>query len=393
MKKKYYVFGIAAILVAVCLGLFMNRILNKNETSHEDEKNIGEEVLRDEEKEYEKSDALDNENINTASEDQEEKPVLIVMGGDYNGVEISNFETAFENFNGYYAYPREVTVGKFSEKFPEELQEILVYRNDNIEEGNDEWEQYKADYTIVEAESAGDIPFEEIAAACNSISTDMKMIDIDGDGENEYIVDGSMGTGHIRSVNVIKNVDGSWLQIGGSGIFSNEPLGEILEYGNRYYLFLVDNLSYWNDKAEPDWARIAASPIPGQESCWTAVRISREVTDYTPYVVYSDDTQGDIFPLSEKVDLEVFEEENTKKVEIESYSDSWHIEGYRLDLIRGWEGEYNNEDYKLVTATIYSRRAEIGDVVLTILKEDGNEMKIVKIYYLAANYDFQFEDR
>ena len=45
MKKKYYVFGIAAILVAVCLGLFMNRILNKNETSHEDEKNIGEEVL------------------------------------------------------------------------------------------------------------------------------------------------------------------------------------------------------------------------------------------------------------------------------------------------------------------------------------------------------------
>lgn len=109
---------------------------------------------------------------------------------------------------------------EYSDDFPVELQEMLVYQYSGIGDGNNNgWEQYKADCEIITLESSGDIPFEDIVKAADINSNldkiSMQAADIDGDGIDEYVINDSIGRGQLGCIYVVKNVDEKWTLIGG----------------------------------------------------------------------------------------------------------------------------------------------------------------------------------
>lgn len=152
---------------------------------------------------------------------------------------VINFDDVFGSFEIPNDISRDVMVEEYSDNFPMELQEILVSLYDDIDEENDViWQKYEVDSEIISLETCGDIPFEDIANAANVYSNfdkrTMRIVDIDGDGMDEYVINDSIGWGDIGCIYLVKNVDGKWTLIGGGNARYSTDVCTILEYENVY---------------------------------------------------------------------------------------------------------------------------------------------------------------
>ncbi len=307
---------------------------------------------------------------------------------------IINFDDAFGRFEIPSDISRDVVVEEYSDNFPMELQEMLVHLYDDIDEENHaDWKKYEADCEIITLETCGDIPFEDIANAADVYSIidkrSMRIADIDRDGMDEYVINDSIGRGNISCIYVVKNVDGKWTLIGGGNGRYSTDVCTILEYENRYYLLVGENLSYWSDEVEiPNgeyWKHWDSAPW--QADCWNSLKLKKEIISYTPYETYNYLQDDSVDYLS---DVDLISLENNSADEESFGIQHWFINGRTSRLEYGWEEEQAGEKYLYVVSTVDE---ESKDMLLTVLCESGNEKMIVKIYYLVANYNIQFDER
>lgn len=276
-----------------------------------------------------------------------------------------------------YAVPREVAVGDYDERFPEELQQLLVYRYDNIKEGDDAWEVYQADYeeiiegTELYTELYNETTVQNELTANGAHIISLWAVDIDSDGEDEYISKTERGTGGFLDLDVIDCDNGWYITAGG---YSRDVTGveSVLEYEGTYYLLMGSMLACYND------------------SGWMQVGINREITGYTPNEVYSRD--GDDIDYLSAVDLEVLSSNGTGE---RLNFNFWNVGGPVYEAVYVWECEYDGKMYQYAISYEYSRKwyPWHNDAVLTIFeeKEDGS-IEAAKVYYLACNYYLYFDE-
>lgn len=334
------------------------------------------------------------ENSEQSTEDKLSTDIGIEEEIHFEEETITNFDDAFGRFEIPSDISRDVMVEEYVENFPVELQELLVHLYDDIdEENNIDWQKYEADCEIITLETCGDIPFEDIANAVDVYSSidkrTMRIADIDRDGIDEYAINDSIGRGDIGCIYIVKNVDGKWTLIGGGNArYSTDPC-TILEYENRCYLLVGENLSYWSDGVEiPNgeyWKQWDSAPW--QADCWNLLKLKKEIISYTPYETYSYLQDDSVDYLS---DVDLISLENNSAEEESFGIQHWLVNGRTFQLEYGWEKEQAGEKYFYVVSTIDE---ESKDMLLTVLCKRGNEKVIVKVYYLVANYYIQFDER
>ena len=383
MSKILKIFGMSIIVLLAGCSQEGDVILGQNENKFI----LGDDVSGDMISENELS---QNElSLNEVSENEMLEITYYIEPDD-----IINFDVAFETYWGsMYDAPREVTVGDYNDNFPTELQDILIYCNDDIkDERDDYWMQYEADCEEITSKNAGDIPYEEIcAAAYKQPNSCLWVLDIDGDGNNEYAVPDLIGTGQYgSSLTIVKYVDDKWTQIGGHNVLDSTGCMEILNYDNKFYLLMGEILSCWNNDTEiPNLSYWENDLVLGQDPCWYELEIVKTVTNYTPYEMYSN-TQEDSFDYLENINWETIEDINAERVNLNL--STWITNSINFELCYGWEKFNDDEQYLYVVARSYYERTsrEEHDGVLTVLHQTDNGMwEIVKSYYLAANYDIK----
>lgn len=301
---------------------------------------------------------------------------------------IINFDDALGEFEIPSNVSREVVWGEYSENFPVELQEILVHHYDGVDEENDnEWQRYETDCEKITLETCGDIPFEDIVKAAEIYSPidkiSMRIVDIDRDGIDEYVINDSIGRGQLGCIYVVKYVDEKWTLIGGGNARYSTDVCGLLEYKDRYYLLVGEKLSYWRDEVEiPDgeyWEYWDSAPW--QADVWNLLEIEKKITGYTPYETYSY-LQDDSIDYILEMNLISLEDNCSDEENFEAQH--WSINGKTTWPKYGWKQEYAGENYFYVVSAVDE---ESDDMLLTVICEKGDKKLIVKVYYLSANYN------
>lgn len=304
----------------------------------------------------------------------------------YSSDNIVNFKEAIYTFDAYSAprehISREIAVGVYSEKFPESLQEILVYVNDDIPGDEDKaWMEYEADCDKEKVSLEVDpyIAFEDIDALA---------ADIDLDGEKEYIIsflDG--GTAHNICTIVARLIDGEWVQIGGHST-ENSATRALLEWENQYYLLMGDCLTYWNGGEEPNWKE---HPAPGQAECWIRLIIKKTITGYTPLEVYR--LEGEFADFLQNADMTNPEGNSIEDMESSAWA-YWEGEANTFLVRYAWTQGIEGEEYRYIVSEITSGTDYQSDLLLTVCRQrEDKRLEAVALYYLMANYEMEFLEK
>ncbi len=311
--------------------------------------------------------------------------------------DIINSEEAFESYWSVLSeLQRENTIeGGYVDNVPIELQDLLIYCNDGINDERDEyWKEYSVEwgeqFTKITEENKEDYPIEDIIPKLDGCGlydvTDLWVIDIDGDGEDEYFHHESFGTSLGYTYCFHKNIEGVWfstmVHISGNGI-------NILYYQDRYYLLSGGYLTWWNDEVELPWQ---ASGKRGDDPCWNNLWMQDTPVKYIPYEIYSNVQDESIDYLE---DVSFYSREiifnDTEKVEIAPTVWNKDISGPRLFTDCGWKRSYDGEQYLYVlTSYEISRPTYLTDwdrqLIILRQTEDG-AWEIVKVYYLMMIYN------
>ena len=300
----------------------------------------------------------------------------------YSSDNIINYNESIYTFHIPDSISREVVAGKYNELFPSDLQNVLLYLNDDItdEDKDNAWMEYEADceYETVSLEVEGYGTYKNIPALA---------ADIDADGEKEYIFSVSEGgTAHYIRTIVAKSIDGEWLAIGGL-TSENSSVKALLEYENQYYLLMGNNLTFWNNEAEvPDWKN---SLIPGQEECWNTLSIKNIITDYTPMKVYGD-MENEAIDYLESVDF--VNPYNNAAEDIASSSGScWYGKNNSFQARYVWTEMKGEEEYQYIVSEFTGGTNYQDDLLLTVCRcTTTGRLEVVALYYLIANYQMEF---
>ncbi|MDE6530798.1 MAG: hypothetical protein K2K96_08480 [Lachnospiraceae bacterium] len=161
----------------------------------------------------------------------------------------------------------------YVDNIPKELQNLLIYYNDGIEDERDEyWKIYWVDCEQITEENMEDYPIEDIKLDASNV-TYLSVIDIDGDGEDEYFHTVINGTSKWSYLCFHKNIEGVWETI---EVNNAENGNVILYYEDRYYVFSGECLTWWNDEVEIPWQR---SMLIGGDPCWNHLTIEQIPTE------------------------------------------------------------------------------------------------------------------
>lgn len=272
-------------------------------------------------------------------------------------------------------------VGEFCEGFPEELQQLLLNNYDSKTEGDDEWKSYLLqDYEIITDDGASNISFDELESDIGDNYNSLRVVDIDSDGENEYVSIKDVGTAHLTQVDVIKYYDDRWHVIANGTAYSNGAAVGILEYEGDKYILMENVLVCWNseyDSANTD------------DIEWNAMAVNRKVVGYTPNELYS--RGEDSIDYLAGVDLENLKN-NAERYPIGG-SFSGYLGTWFMVAEYDWEAEYNGKTYLYVISNFSNMGGfPQDDYLLTIFEEGDGSMEAVKVYYLKGYYCLTFED-
>ena len=271
----------------------------------------------------------------------------------------------------------EITVEEgYVEGVPTELQDLLIYRYDGVTDERDEyWKEYEAECEEISAEDIEDAP-EYMQGR------DLQIIDIDGDGENEYFWYVSNGTAGRYYIEICKYINGRWKY---SAVGNSYHIA-VLYYEDRYYILCDNVLVWWNDETDlEEFGR--ERDLIDRDLCWSRLVLggTSRPTGYTPHEVYSN-TPDDSIDFLENINWETLEDIDAWKTE---YENIWEFsDGSDIAPRYGWERQYDGERYLYVILSDYDRIHDISsDRVLLIMRRTEGEMwEIVKEYYLAGDY-------
>lgn len=394
MKTKKVTVWTAIISIAVIAVIAVVFATSANIAEHDEQENTntdGEDMTLSADSANDVSNVNNIDNNGQTGEDSAEAVYHI------EGDDIINLEKAFESYKSVLSeLQRENTIeGGYIDNVPIELQDLLIYRNDGINDERDEyWKEYSVEWgeqiIKITEENMEDYPIEGIMQDRDNFDffdvTDLWVIDIDSDGEDEYFHRESFGTSAGYSYCFHKNIEGVWsstmVNISGDGI-------DILYYKDRYYLFSGRYLTWWNDEVELPWQE---SGSRFNDPCWNNLWMEHTPMKYTPYEIFSS-VQDESIDYMEDISFDSIEIifNDTEKVDIAQTG--WN-KGGAPDLITdcGWKRSYNGEQYLYVLTWIYHSRPTYlngwEDKQLIILRqtEDG-AWEIVKVYYLMTKYN------
>lgn len=327
----------------------------------------------------------------------------------FNESLVPNIEEAYRDFTFPEHMSRQITIGNYSEHVPEELQELLVILNGDTEDSQEaDWQRYEAECDVIDwndlHEDTVDAPMEAILQEARmhysfgAITDDVRVLDIDGDGEKEYIFGGWQGTGHYVTLLVLKQSKDGIVELyehvaeHRGGYYS--PKTAVLSYEGIDYLLAGDQLAYFDtdietevqaDLYEEDRMETASS------TDWITVTIDKKAAGYVPYEVYSNAPMIDpAVDYLKDVNLTQLEENDR-----ELYQGTY-LEGY-YDIQDSWEQEYNGECYLYIISEICGAPLRLSDSAydksLMILRDTETGNEVIKVYYLAADYDIELKEQ
>lgn len=379
MKKTFMMWIILAVLCSAC-GAEENTGTNNQDLSSQVSDHISLSA--------EHTVSEDHASENPVSEEEEPETVYMIDKDD-----IVNLEEAFKNWSDIDETQREITIeeGYVENDVPIELQDMMIYCHDGIDDERDEYiREYIVDCEEITEENMDNYPMEEIAWDVNDYQyTDFKIIDLDGDGENEYfhsVPNGNQGRSYLC---FHKKVDDEWIDLTLYGPY-------ILLFDGRYYVWSGNILSCWNNEVETVRSNVAL--IEEDNPCWNRVVLAQFPSEYTLYELYSN-VQDDSIDFLENIslDCEEFEDyinNDIERVKVESseISDNvwWETDRGTINPKYGWERSNNGEQYLYVVTKefIESSYADSCDYQLVIMHQtqDG-AWEIDKVYYLMKGFD------
>lgn len=390
MKKLVLIFLIANVLTVT--GCSKNESAENPETISSAD--IFGEISENTAPEEETSNIAENI-VSTDAASESNETVLDICEDDIinkDGI-LDNFLTTYQDATG------KITVGSYNDLFPVELQDLLIACNSGHDSDID-WEKYTADYDVIAPEDAEDknVPYEEIIAAterCGKCSDNalLSAFDVDADGNDEYWVNDSVGTGWQVRTMIIKNVESEWVVIGGDVGPNDTSIHRILEYEDRYYLLLGNDLAYWNNEIEcPDLSYWERDGILGYDDCWNELETQKKVIGYTPYEIYTG-TQGDTTDYLAGIDLETLKPDDAEDVTINNhYLD---INDFSFSIKDNWLSNGNELYLYIITDIGIGRndKSENDRILFTLRQTEEETWEMVKVYYMAADYDIQLNMR
>lgn len=304
----------------------------------------------------------------------------------YSSDNIVNYDESISAFHAYSNprdnISREIVLGRYSENFPESLQEVLVCVNDDIPENDNAWMEYEAEceHEKITLEIDPYPVFEDVDALA---------VDINSDGEKEYIFSFlDMGTAHYTTTTVAGLIDGEWVEIG--GYTTDYRISALLEWENQYYLLMSDCLTYWNSEAEEpkNWKDY---PAPGQAECWIRLLIEKKVTGYAPLEVYR--LESEFTDYLKNVDLTNLESNGTEDIESSAWA-YWKGEANTFLVRYAWTQRIEGEEYRYIVSEIISGTDYKSDLLLAVCRQTKDErMEVIALYYLMANYEIEFSEK
>lgn len=323
---------------------------------------------------------------NLISENEESEVVYYIEEDD-----IVNLQEAFANWSDIDDIQREINMDTsyVDCDVPTQLQDILIYRNDGIEDERDEaCEEYFVEREIVSEEDMANLPIEDIMLNCHDYIT-LCVIDIDGDGEDEYyhsVQNGNHGGSYWC---FHKNVEGTWMEI----TVCNSSFGRrLLFYEDRYYIWSGrSTLYWWNDEIE----RIPTMDTIDGNPCWNTLVLQRNCTDYTPYELYSN-IEDESIDFLENVKLNCYEfaDNNDTLVNVvSSLRFGWEDRIEPVVLKYSWERTYNSERYlyldinREITIPEYNYLSFLDRQLVIMHQTEEETWEIVKVYYLMEGCD------
>lgn len=316
-----------------------------------------------------------------------------------NDYKITNLLESFAAFGIPDDFSREITVGNYSNKYPVVLQDILLYYNDDNPGEDDDWQKYEANCREVTKDDIGDSLYTELVETLNeayapgNVASSFHALDIDKDGDDEYVLY-TVESYWNHALFILKCVDGQWVVINGGG--DNRRPARILNYENNYYFLLGSRLAYWNDEAEIPglsyWNN--EDVVLGQDECWNELSLRRHVTGYTPYEIYSNAPDSSIDFL-EAVDLETLTVNHAEEKDFDGVIQTYGNSAHSFRFFGGWQISYEGVNYLYATGYIYNQQDKLGEsdrALFVMLENEDGSCEVVKVYYMGANYDLQFEE-
>lgn len=275
-----------------------------------------------------------------------------------------------EVLNSFYHpdFKRDIEVVNDLEKadIPQEMIEVLVSENGGSED-DEIYKRYLSDnYTNIDLSNMNDTELGNVADLIGDRAVyGIKKVDIDYDGEYEYLIEYAEGTGEKEAISIFKNVDGKILEI--YYIFEEYGHYELLEQENKFYILAGDYIVYYNKTAE-DWEKI---------------NVSITVLDYEAYEFFSDSQ------LEEK---EIF-----NSLDLTDRTDWVKEAEYSYSLICGTPNilmkKIGEDNYIYIYTDFRNHtRNDRSDRLLFVAKEvPGGQYEIIKAYYLAADLQLSIE--
>lgn len=364
------------------------------------------------------SDKEGEESGESAAEEAENTQFIYKMNEDF----IVNFDEVFaknevflKSYDPIYETQLEMPecilreediVGEFCEGFPEEMQQLLIYNNDNILNSLEEqdlrrtyWADIEEipDYDPAELPMTVDLPDD----VCNR---GLDAIDINSDGVVEYVqerelsdrhFEGYTGTARAYEQTTVLEYDDEqgWNIIGQGtvpsmiGSFGNHF---ILDYEGTKYILRGNLLVCWNGAYDGENSG-------DEEKPWNVMAVNRELAGYTLNEIYSG--EGDETDYLAGLDLENPENNVERYFSSEGPvpyrgSRAWSCGDWDLmTSVYEWERELDGKTYLYVVSD-FSRMGGWPwyDLLLTVFEEGEDCMEAVKIYYFAAHYRLSLEN-
>ncbi len=324
----------------------------------------------------------------------------------YSQENITNYDEAIFNFTPP-SFHTDYDFGKFSTLFPSDLQVVLRHSVMYGDIDDTYCEKYLAECKVITSDEFEKYPFiddmflSEKSLLDKEYIDEIYVLDIDGDGEDEYVASHVTGTKKHTMRSVFKLIDDKWFDVGSDCVENfeyitkpgSEVISEILEYEGKYYLLLGNKLSYCKGEiSNVDWE---TEDIPMKADCWESIELHTKIIDYMPIESYSQ-IQDDSIDFLENIDLADIKSNGEIIDEI-----SWCVENKEVNYYSNksfatyisWIQNHNGKEYKYVISRIRDGVFCYDDKILTIFKHTADEqLEVVKMYYLVANVRYDFID-
>lgn len=283
-----------------------------------------------------------------------------------------------------YVVREEDIIGEFCEGFPEELQQLLVYKNDSIHgsppEAADIVRLYTIDGERISGYMTSDFPLDQLGEGIGNHS--LIATDIDSDGEEEYIffryVRGAGGAAYRQMIIMEYNDAYGWNIIGYGTAPYEAAVAYLLEYEGTKYILLGKLLVCWNEEYDETTSDYSEKP-------WNVMAANRELAGYTLNEIYS--REGDDTDYLAGIDLENPRNNAERDYSERAYSfTDWDCGDWTMRRDFDWEREYDGKTYLYVASNFNRTFWPQCDLLVTIFEEGEDCMEAVKVYYLAGHY-------